>query len=62
MRKLIAVFLLYLFSVHVWAINVTLVLPKHEEHKFWHLVADAAKSAAKNSEVTLNIRNYSAYK
>lgn len=55
MIKLIYSAVLSLFPAYVWAINVTMVLPKYEEHQFWYLVADAAKSAAQGSEVNLHI-------
>lgn len=46
---------LYLITVPVQAINITFILPDYNDHQFWYLVADAAKSAAKNSAADLSI-------
>ena len=55
MIKTVFYFFISLFSTPIWAVNVTFILPDYKEHQFWYLVADAAKSAANDSEVSLTI-------
>lgn len=54
MKKYIGL-VLFLLPLKVLALNVTFILPDHSHHQFWYLLADATKSAAKNTEISLKI-------
>lgn len=55
MIRFVFYIIISIYSAKNWAVNVTFILPDYKEHHFWYLVADAAKSAAKDSEIKLTI-------